>query len=180
MHSIARRMRYAPHLPLPYVLSHSEEEYKEGSIICTRTKELKLRGGAVIELTIPGASHELWAPWDTPTSWMQVKPVNHPEEQRRLQQIHEKEVTEAEATAVTGGYGAHLDEDGEEEWDEQAVFWHDDETWGWALIPPDVAEGSPWRWQEPESEAQSTPDSDRPDYSDSLAYITATPPRTAR
>ena len=84
-------------------------------------------------------------------------------------------MTEAEANTVTRGYGAHHDEDGEEEWGEQAVSWHDDETWSWALIPPDVAEGSPWRWQEPESEAPSTPDSE-PHYSDTLGYVTGIAP----
>ena len=112
----------------------------------------------MVGLTIPRASDESWFPWDTPNSWMQVKPVDDPQEQRRLEQVHEREVAEAEAHADTRGYGygTHHDEDGEEEWDEQTVSWHDDKAWSWALIPPDAARGSPWHWQEPENEAPST------------------------
>ena len=88
---------------------------------------------------------------------MQVKPVDDPQEQQRLEQIHEKEVAEAEAYADTRGYGygTDHDKDGEEEWDEPSVSWHDDEAWSWALIPPDATRGSPWHWQEPEEEASS-------------------------
>ena len=163
MHSIVRRMQYAPHLPLPYVLSHGDEERREGSIICTGTKELKTRGGAVIELTIPRATQGQDGFWNTPTCWVQVKPVNHPGEQQQLQLIHEREQAEAEATATTGGYGTHLDEGDGEEWSEQeGVSWHDDVTWGWAFIHPDAEEGSPWHEREPESAPDSPPDSPQP------------------
>ena len=157
MHSIARRMQYAPHLPLPFVLSHTDEEYKEGSVICTRDKEIKLRGGAVVRLTVPRASDDFFrALWDTPNSWMQVTPVDDQQEQQRLEQIHEKEVAEAEAYASRGyGYGRDHDADDEEEWDEQTVPWHDDEAWSWAFIPPEATRGSPWHWQEPEEDASS-------------------------